>query len=190
MATKLAQGGRSRAPSARARASAAPPHKDVAPRAPRAPTLTATETPGVYLNKLGVKCDAKGVALTFKQLRAIDVEVTKELGNDAQTLDPLVFMKSVMSNPDTPMHVRMDAAKAIATYTHRKPSQGVDGGLGPDGQPLPLFTFNLDVVKHWPEERVRLVMEAFKELGVAVSEPLDTESAERAKAMVATALGG
>lgn len=152
--------------------------------------MQATETPGVYVNALGVKCDAKGVALTFKQLRAIDVEVTRELGNEAETLDPLTFLKRLMSDPTASMAVRVDAAKAAATYTHRKPSQGLDGGLDANGQPLPLFVFPLDKLRAWPEERVQLVLEALRELGVVTSDPLDAESTERAKAMVAVGMSG
>lgn len=188
MNTKLTQRPTARAPSARARPSAAPPHKEPRARAPKAPPLQATETPGVYVNALGVKCDANGVALTFKQLRSIDVEVTRELGNEAETLDPLTFLKRLMSDPTASMAVRVDAAKAAATYVHRKPSQGLDGGLGADGQPLPLFVFPREKVAHWPEERVLLLLEALGELGVPVSEPLDALSTERARAMVAAGM--
>lgn len=190
MNAKRPQAGSSAVPSARARTSAAPPPKTPKPRAPRAPTLQPTETPGVYVNKLGVKCDAQGVALTFKQLRAIDVEVTRELGNEEATLDPLTFLKRLMSDPTASMAVRVDAAKAAATYTHRKPSQGVDGGLDANGNPLPLFVFPMERVKHWPEAKVDLLLEALGELGVPTTGAYDEAERSKAAALVAVGMSG
>lgn len=184
MATKRPALPASPAPRPRARAPAAPPCKEVRRVASRTPLLTVTETPGIYLNRLGVKCDVDGIALSFKQIRAMDADVVQELGNSPDTLDPLLFMNSVMSNPTVSMTMRMDAAKAIAGYTVRKPTQGVDGGLGPDGKPLPLFSVDMALIKELTEVELVIALKVLRVLNVPITDSSDTDSRDRALSLL------
>ena len=101
-------------------------------------TLTPTDVDGVFRNSAGILVDKSGIALSL--LRAVQAERADMAsvldGQDVRT--PAQFLKAVSLDPRLPLPTRVEAAKAAAPYTDRKMPQGVDGGVGSDGQPLPI----------------------------------------------------
>lgn len=168
MATKHPQGAAAKAADAKAKASPQQPltPKGRAASAPAKPAagLTATDTPGAYLNDRGVPCDERGIALDFLQLKTLDRARLGAVIDD--TVDsPAKFLKAVALDPRMSTAVRVDAAKAAAPYFDRKTPVSVDGGLGEDGAAQPL---NLAVLATMPKAELQAALVLLAKLGVSV----------------------
>lgn len=95
--------------------------------------LRPTATPGVYINMAGLMVDVDGVLLEYTEVKTKDEDrFTRILGGKADT--PAKLLKAVALDPQLPLAVRVDAAKAAAPYFDRKKPIGIDGGE--DGKPV------------------------------------------------------
>lgn len=125
--------------------------------------LRPSATPGVYLNALNVPCNELGVALSFMEVKRRDVQSLEEAaGRPVNT--PAEFLSAVAMDPRQPMPVRIDAAKSAAPYTDRKQPVAVDGGLDPNGAPMPLF--DSLKLKGVPKEKLLALMALLQECGL------------------------
>jgi hypothetical protein len=91
--------------------------------------LTPTGVTGVYTNRVGSLVDARGVLMTFKNLRARDNAHFKAASEDSVIGQPADLLRAVALDPTQPLAVRVDAAhKAAAYYTPKLIAvQGVAG---------------------------------------------------------------
>jgi hypothetical protein len=133
--------------------------------------LRHTGTPGVFVNKMGVLVDERGVALTLGQLRRADNERFEAvLGEKID--GPVKFMKAVTLDPRTPLPLRLDAAKAVAPYTDRKMPTAIEGPT--PGSPVEVnILSNLNTSVLSPKERDVLIALYRK---MAEAAPDDTSS--------------
>lgn len=95
--------------------------------------LRATSTPGVYLNGANVMVDGDGVMLDYSEVKSRDqARFERVIGGPVDT--PAKLLKAVALDPQLPLAVRVDSAKAAAPYFDRKKPIGIDGGE--DGVPI------------------------------------------------------
>jgi hypothetical protein len=100
--------------------------------------LRPSDITDVWLNELNIPCDADGVALSFKQVKARDLARFEEVIGEEVT-SPAQLLKAVALDPRQPMNQRISAAISAAPYYNRKQPIALDGGLNPDtGRPIPL----------------------------------------------------
>lgn len=98
--------------------------------------LRATSTPGVYLNGANIMVDGDGVMLDYADIKSKDqARFEKILGSPVDT--PAKLLKAVALDPQLPLAVRVDSAKAAAPYFDRKKPIGIDGGE--DGKAINLL---------------------------------------------------
>lgn len=89
--------------------------------------LQTTSTPGVYVNGAGVMVDGDGVMLEYADVKIRDQQrFEKIIGGPVDT--PAKLLKAVTLDPQLPLPMRIDAAKAAAPYFDRKKPIGIDGG--------------------------------------------------------------
>lgn len=106
-------------------------------KGPSGPALTPTEVPGVFRNAAGLLVNEFGFLLGLgASKKAEQQDMSEVLGHPVRT--PAEFLKAISLDPRIPLPTRMEAAKAAAPYTDRKQPQGLDGGVGADGKPLPI----------------------------------------------------
>lgn len=98
--------------------------------------LRPTATPGVYRNEVGLLVDGDGVLMDYKDVKARD-EARFERIIDGPVDTPAKLLKAVSLDPQLPLPVRMDAAKAAAPYFDRKMPIGIDGGA--QGKPIAML---------------------------------------------------
>lgn len=96
---------------------------------PRKVTLTPTDLPDVYHNKMGTLVDEYNVAISFKALRIKDLNRFREALGGGEVNQPADLLKAVALDPRLPLHMRVDAANKAAPYftPKRVAIQGVDG---------------------------------------------------------------
>jgi acyl-CoA reductase-like NAD-dependent aldehyde dehydrogenase len=97
------------------------------------PALAPTGVDGVFRNGAGCLVNKDGILLSLLDSRKAEAQ---DFGEAVDS--PAKFLKAVALDPRAPLATRLEAAKAAAPYTDRKQPTGVDGGVGPDGQPLPI----------------------------------------------------
>lgn len=129
----------------------------------RAPTLRPTDTPGVFLNDLNVPCNERGVAHSLLALRNLDRSNLSDVIDELPD-SPAKYLKAVALDPRNPQYVRVDAAKAAAPYFDRKQPASVDGGVGEDGEAIPLI--DLQLLAKLPQKKLEAALTLLNELGV------------------------
>lgn len=81
--------------------------------------LRSTDLPGVFLNTSGTQCDARGIALSFLQLKAADDKRWTEIIG-APPESPAEVLRAAALDPRLPLETRLKAAKEAAPYFNKR----------------------------------------------------------------------
>lgn len=124
------------------------------------PVLLGTDIPGVYLNKHGIQCDDRGIALTFLQIkRADEARFVEAVGAIPNT--PAELMRAVAMDPRNSLGVRFKAAKEAAPYFDRKMPLAVESTVSAGALDLAKLAL-------MPKAKRQALLDLLKEAGVQI----------------------
>jgi hypothetical protein len=122
------------------------------------PHLSSTSMPGVFMNAQGNLVDKRGVLLSLGNLRSTEDQMAEAIiGGPVDS--PAKLLKRVALDPQLPMLVRIDAAKAAAPYFDKKTPVSIEQSNND-------LMLDMTAIAKMPTERRRELLAILKGLGV------------------------
>lgn len=121
-------------------------------------TLTLTDCPGVYRNRMGVLVDEYGRALSFAEVKSADNQRFVEAVG-AVPESPAALLRAVALDPRQRLDVRLHAARQAAPYYDKRQPIRIEGDSPPS-------MFDFARLVSLPVAERKAFIETLKKVGV------------------------